>query len=30
MTDRKRYSVTESGITIVPRGKRKLGPTFLS
>jgi glucose-1-phosphate adenylyltransferase len=30
MADRKRYSVTESGITIVPRGKRKLGPTFLS
>jgi glucose-1-phosphate adenylyltransferase len=28
--DSKRYCVTESGITIVPRGRRKLGPTFLS
>ncbi|MGH8726639.1 MAG: glucose-1-phosphate adenylyltransferase [Burkholderiales bacterium] len=28
--DSKRWSVTDSGITIVPRGKRKLGPSFLS
>jgi glucose-1-phosphate adenylyltransferase len=28
--DLERYTVTESGITIVPRGERKLGPTFLS
>ncbi|MGH8769905.1 MAG: glucose-1-phosphate adenylyltransferase [Burkholderiales bacterium] len=28
--DSKRYTVTESGITIIPRGKRRLGPTFLS
>ncbi|HET6757422.1 MAG TPA: glucose-1-phosphate adenylyltransferase [Burkholderiales bacterium] len=28
--DSKRWSVTDSGITVVQRGKRKLGPTFLS
>jgi glucose-1-phosphate adenylyltransferase len=28
--DSERYTVTDSGITVIPRGKRRVGPTFLS